>query len=501
MKKIKLNIFPALIILCIMLTGACNNEELCDEADIIYSFKVYKMEGTNRIYYDAEIGDDRSITIKLSPHVNAAEVLDSVFAVFYVSKGASVSPDPGLPQNFAQPGGVQYTITSENGKRQTVYTVTNGLSDPIPYGEGFGYTETGKSKFFPELGYPGVVGGNNWTTPSIEYGDLLVYHAYCGDYIILISRIYIDANPASPHCVKVVDKTTLEPAGNFNLGSISIASLKMITSDYKGRCVGAVTNSDETEFFYWTTPAAAPISVGKINVNMAPAPSDAQGLNNFQVAGDITGNAWITARAPSSARGEHYRIKVTGGRLASDYSTVETGYPSSDCSWFQMISPLDDSDNPAFVVGDTEGTGNSANSNKCYIISPAGATIWVMPGLWNNTLGSTADVFPWWVGTGMSTARSGGRAPVVSALPINGKTYITVMSGTSFYFAAAVLNADLQALANNNRILDITYGSISRGWSWGSWVDWYYDEDRKEAWLAVWFGRVGLFTFKLTCYI
>ena len=487
--------------LSVVMLCACNNDKLCDEAEIIYSFKVYRMEGTNRMYYDAEIGDEHTIIIKLPPHINAEEVLSAAYPLFYVSKGATVSPDPSLPQNFTQAGGVKYTITSENGKKTAEYTVTNGIADPIPFGEGFGYCEKGISKTFPELGYPGIVGGLDWTLPSIEYGDMLVYHAYCGDYIVLISRVYVDADPASPHCVKVVDKTTLEPAGALNLGSINIANLKMLTSDYKGRCVGAVSNSSETEFFYWTTPTAAPVSVGKININMAPAPSDAPGLNNFQVAGDITGNAWITARAPSSANGEHYRVKVTNGQLASTHSIVETGYPSSDCSWFQMISPLDDSDDPSFVVGDTEGTANTADSNKCYIISPAGATTWIMPRLWNNTLGSTADVFPWWVGTGMSTARTGGRSPVVSALPINGKTYVTVMSGTSFYFGAAVLNDDLQALANNNKLLDITYGSVSRGWSYGSWVDWYYDEDTKEAWMSVWFGRVGLFTFKLTSYI
>jgi hypothetical protein len=514
-----------LVLLCVILLGACKNDDLCGDAEILYSFKVYKKEETNRIYYDGEIGADKNITIKLAPHIDAEEVLGEVYPVFYLSKGATVSPDASEPQNFAQTGGVQYTVTSENGKTKTVYTVMNGLADPIPQGEGFGYTETGRSKIFTELGYPGVLGGNNWTTPSIEYGDLLVYHAYCGDYIVLISRMYIDLkvgdynNPAASdypqfpdyldaafiasrkvHSVKVVDKTTLADAGTLNLGTISLPNLKMIASDYKGKMVAAVASGGETEFFYWTTPTAPPVSVGKINVNMAPAPANAEGLNNFQVAGDITGNAWITSRAPSSARGEHYRVKVTDGRLATTHTIVTTGYPSSDCSWFQMISPLDDSDNPSYVIGDTEGTGNTANSNKCYIMTPTGTTTWVMPGLWQNTLGSTANVFPWWVGTGMSTARSGGRSPVVSALPINGKTYIVVTSGTGFYHAAAVLNDDLQTLANNDKTLDITYGSISRGWSYGAWVDWYYDDDQKEACLAVWFGRVGLFTFKLTCF-
>lgn len=499
-----MKLWSGFFVICVALMASCNNEKLCDEADIILSFKVYRLNGTNRVYYDGVIGDDHTVTIKLSPQVNAEDVLNNVYPVFYLSKGATVTPDASLPQNFAQAGGVQYTVTSENGKRKNVYTVTNGRADPIPYGEGFGFTEKGQSKTFPELGYPGVVGGENWTLPSIQYGDLLVYHAYCGDQIVLISREYIDTDPTSPHCVKVINKTTLEPSGNLNLGGITLANMKMITSDYKGHCVAAVTSGSETEFFYWTTPSAAPVSVGKIGINMAPAPANAQGCNNFQVAGDITGNAWITARAPSTARGEHYRVKVTGGRLAVNYSIVESGHSSSDNSWFQMISPLDDSDNPSYVVGDTEGPTASTvpiNTNKCYINSSIGAQVFIMPELWSTTLGLSAGVGSWYVGTGMATNRQGGRSPVVSALPINGKTYITVALGSNFYHAAAVLNDNLQTLANNNRILDITSATISRGWSYGAWVDWYYDDELKEAYLAVWFGRVGLQTFKLTCFL
>jgi hypothetical protein len=231
--------------------------------------------------------------------------------------------------------------------------------------------------------------------------------------------------------------------------------------------------------------------MGTIGVNMASMSELADHTSNFQVAGDITGNAWITAAAPHSPTGDHYRIKVTGGQLASDYSTISTGYSSSDCSWFQMISPLSDSDTPNFVVGDVEGTANAANSIKCYINSYAGSTLAVMPGLWENTLQS------WWVGTGFALSRGGGHAPVVSGMVVNGKSYVVVTSGSGFWHAAAVLESDLVTLAHEN--LNIAY-NITRAWSFGAWVDWYWDEDESAAYLAVWFGRVGLYTYKLTCF-
>jgi hypothetical protein len=210
------------------------------------------------------------------------------------------------------------------------------------------------------------------------------------------------------------------------------------------------------------------------------------------VAGDISGNAWITALAPRGQLGEHYRVQVASGQLASTYSTVSTGYSSSDCSGFQMISPLDASDNPQFVVGDAEGTAGSANSIHAYINSAAGSTINVMPAYWQSTLQ------PWFVGTGFATQRTGGRSPFVSALPVNGKTYIVVTSGTGFYFAAAVVSSNLQSLAHEN--LNLADGPIARGYSYGEWCNWYWNADKKEAYLAIWFGRLGLYTYKLTCY-
>lgn len=486
MKKIIIKINPLFITVLIfsIFFSACNDENLNNEAAIINSFSV---KGKDNSFFRAVINDDNTVTIKVSPYLDASVVLDSAFAIFYLTKGATVSPDPTIPQNFAQEGGVKYTVTSEDKQNKRDYIVSWGISDQLPNGEGFSYAEIGTKKDFTQLGYPGEVNNFGFADSKL-YGDLLMYPAYCGEYIVLLSRAYINADPTSQYGIKVVNKNTLNDAGTLNLGSISPANLKLITSDYKGNLVGVVSTNNETEIFYWTTPTDAPKSIGKMSINLA---STTDGSANFQVAGDITGNAWISAMAPRGSKGEHYRIKVTNAQLASNYSMIETGYASDDCSGFQMISPLDDSDQPRYVVGDTEGTANAANSIHCYINSFAGSTVSVMPGLWQNTLQS------WWVGTGFSTARVGGRSPVVSALPINGKTYVVVTSGTAWWHAAAVLSSDLQTLAHQN--LNIAE-SVNRGWSYGSWADWYWSDEDNEAYLLVWLGRLGLYTYKLTCF-
>lgn len=190
MKNIASNIIWSAVMGCCLLLGSCEeslSEKLGKEADILISFKV---TGTSGTVFNSSIEQD-DIKIKVSPYLDAAEELKAATPKFYLSKGATVSPDPDEPQNFAQEGGVKYTVTSEDGSNTHVYTVTWTISDKLPYGSGFSYAEIGAKKSFAELGYPGTVG--NFNLPSLQFGDLQMYHAYCGDYIVLLSRGYIAA--------------------------------------------------------------------------------------------------------------------------------------------------------------------------------------------------------------------------------------------------------------------------------------------------------------------
>jgi hypothetical protein len=128
----------------------------------------------------------------------------------------------------------------------------------------------------------------------------MMCHGYCGDYIVLVSLAYIAAGSDIEVLYPGISiRRRWQNAGTLNVGSINISNIKMVTSDYKGHFVAAVVNGNSTEFFYWKKPSDAPTSVGTIGVNMAPA-SDSS--NNFQVAGDITGSAWITALAYRDGR-------------------------------------------------------------------------------------------------------------------------------------------------------------------------------------------------------
>jgi hypothetical protein len=489
MKKILSKTAAAYCLCLLLLCTACKEDKLSSEAEILYDFKVTNEAGR---VYNGIIENDNTITIQIAPYLDVAAELAAAKASFYISRGATVAPDPSIPQNFAQPDGMKYTVTAEDGSTRREYTVTVAAAENLPYGAGFSYAQIGVQKNFDILGYPGQ--HNNFNLPDgKQYGDLYIYHAYCGDYIVLLSRRYVlEDGVSSPHAIKVVDKNTLNNAGiSLNLGSINLDNLKMITSDYKGRCVGAVVTGSSTEFFYWTTPTAAPVSAGSVAVNVAPFNTTGDPSSNFQVAGDITGNGWITALAAHTGDGQHYLIKVTGGQLSTP-ETIRTGYRGDNATWFQMISPLDDSHEPSFVIGDAETPVAGVNSLRCYINSYDGTPIATMPELWNSILQG------WGAGTGYTLSRQGSRRPVVSGMVINGKSYVLVTSGTLWYHSAAVLETDLATLTHLN--LNIVSSSISAQWCYGSWADWYWDEEENAAYIAIWFGRIGLYTYKLTCF-
>ena len=153
MKKNNLTIIVASLFSFVFLLCSCASESMSDrlakEANILYSFKV---KGTSGTVFNSSIGEN-DIVIKVSPYLDAKAELKDVRATFYLSKGATVSPDPTTPQDFSQSDGVAYTVTSEDQSTKHQYKVTYGVSDKLPFGSGFSYAEVGAKKTFAELGY------------------------------------------------------------------------------------------------------------------------------------------------------------------------------------------------------------------------------------------------------------------------------------------------------------------------------------------------------------
>jgi len=452
-----------------------------------------KVTGKSGIVWKSRM-EDNTIYIQVSPTVDPVEELDGVVAKFFISKGATVTPDPSIPQNFAQEGGVQYTVTSEDGKTSRTYTVTHGLTDITEFGNGFTRGIQQNFKFFDELGYPGdhtKIGG---FADSRLYGDLNGYVAFCGhDNIVLLAHQYSNPQFGDPSLnvvdesmsLKVFKASDFSQAGNLNIGSLNISNIRAITSDWNGVLVAVVNNGGSADLYYWTSPTDSPKQLGHVNENICAA---VDGSSYVQVAGDIFSQANITCNGNRNKTGDHYMIHLENGQIAST-ELIQSGYPSDDSNGFQMISPLKGEPKSSYVMGDVEGNGN--NTLKVYANTYSGKTKVIMPNVLQN------DWQQWWVGTGSNLARTGGRRPYVSAMYINGKYYSVVMLGTGWWWHNDIVEID----DLHTRVTGTSMAfSVNCAWSFGGSSDWYWDPELKEAYWVGYTDRYGMFSFRLTCY-
>lgn len=451
-----------------------------------------KVTGKSGIVWKSRM-EGNTIYIQVSPNVDPAEELNGVVAKFYISKGSTVDPDPAIPQNFAQEGGVQYTVTSEDGKKSVTYTVTHGLTDLLEYGKGFSLGLPQNLKQFTELGYPGEVGNYNFAD-SRQYGDLNGYVAYCGhNHIVLMAGQYSNPQMSDPAMAvpneqlafKVFNASDLSQAGNLNIGSLGIKEIKAITSDWNGVLVALVNTGGKGSLYYWNSYSDSPKLLGQVDANLGMA---TDGSNYIQVAGDIFGQANITTGAQRGAKGDHYMIHIENGSIAGS-QIIQTGYASDDGAGYQMISPLKPDLNSSYLMGDTEGSGN--NSLRVYANTYKGSTKVIMPSVLQN------DWQSWWVGTGAQLSRTGARRPYVSAMCINGKYYALLMLGTGWWWHTDI--ADIDDL--HTRVTGTTVAfSCNCAWSFGGSCDWYWDPELSEAYYVGYTDRYGMFTVRMTCY-
>lgn len=456
-----------------------------------------KVIGRSGVVWKSRMSND-TIYIQVSPTVNPEEELDNVVAKFYISKGATVMPDPEIPQNFAKKGGVKYTVTSEDGKTTHSYIVTHGLTDIIEFGKGFTRGMTTTPIFFTDLGYPGEQGNYDFTDSRL-YGDLNGYVAFCGhDHVVLMAGQYSNpkfdnpdlAVPDASLAFKVFNVSDFSTAGSLNLGSIPMASIRCITSDVNGVFVAGVNNGSNADIYYWDSFGAQPKLLAHFDDNLFMAPD---GSNYIQVTGDIFGACNICTNATRGPEGNHYMIHLENGQV-TDNVIVSTGYSSGDgCGW-QMISALKPDLHSSYLMGDTDPTIKFDNGNNTIRVMAntfSGTTKVHMP----NVLQSNWE--SWWVGNGNMLLRTGARRPYVSAMYINGKYYASITNGTNWWWHNDI--ADIDDL--DTRVVGTSVSfSVNAGWSFGGSTDWYWDPEINEGFLVGYADRYGAYVTRLTCY-
>ena len=531
---------------------ACNDnisDDLRAEAKIEpYSFTV---QGTGLgdpekpapVFRTTFSDDGHTIYIRVPENTDVKAELNGAVPTFYLSMGATVSPKMTEPQDFSDlDNPVVYAVTSGDGKTVDYFKVTYMLIPPtcVPYGEGFTAGSLQAYKTYTELGFPGEYG--SWTNEERvvrERGDILGSPAFCGmNHIVVFSARYAwggsEADPANAkdaasglpidsrpeHAFKVFDVNTLENAGPLNLGSINPYEVIHVTSDWCGNMVAAVGHkaSGKTDFYYWTSPDAAPVHVGTADVSVEIGNHFADAGSYINVAGDITGVAVIAAAAPRDDLGSHYKFNTAGGRLLPGHTVIQTGHSANDNSWFQMISFFGTKDSDPYLVGDCEANGNEDNGQICVYLNNANGTNRGTMDYHNLAVNGWKhdDGEVWWSRSGQWLKRGGGRRPTVHAMVLNGKPYSYFTTGSAWRSRGVLMTQELddgieieggekypfphwgmgKLSAAKSPSGD---GGIYLGHSFGCMADWCFDDVEQYGYVAHWTDRFGLVVFKITC--
>ncbi len=482
---------------------SCNDDDIFVEAGkeaIILDGETscLRIVGNSGVTWKSDM-EGNVITVKINPELDPVEELSDVTAKFFISKGATVTPDPSIPQNFYVDGGIQYTVTSEDGKASNTYTVTYSPTAVPEYGNGFTRGTQVAYKTFPELGYPGTKGLFDGVTDSRLYGDLNGYVAYCGpDHIVLLARQYSDPHfdnaalniqDASLAC-RVFNAEDLSFVGNLNLGSIDMKNIRAITSDMSGVLVAAVNTGSSCDLYTWSAYNATPSLLGTVEGTLCSA---VDGSNYLSVMGSFAEEANITGNAFRDPDGKHYMIHVENGQI-NDTQIITTGVPASDGNGFQMMSPILPTLNSSYILGDTDPTIKDSNGNNSIRITAntyGGKTKVIMPNVLQNMWQQ------WWVGAGSMLLRTGARRPYVNDMLINGKHYALISNGTNWWWHFDIAELDDMS----TRVTGTTWAdSVNAGWSFGSCADWYWDAERGEGHVIYYAERIGMCVYRLTCF-
>lgn len=481
--------------------------------------------------FKCRLGDDGDIHkfyIRISPFVDAKDYLANATPSFCLSMGAKVEPPMTEPQDFSDPDNpVVYTVTSGDGKHVEKYYVSWSESDLKAYGEGIGGADHIYATYV-ELGFPGTYG--KWSQDDnlkTDYGDLMGFPAFCGPgHLVIFSRRFawgdtgaagakyeMKANPS--HAFKVFDVTNLRQSGTLNLGPVKPEQVVAITSDAVGHMVAAVGRraTGKTDFYYWTAPDQAPIHMGTAPVAVDISNNETDAGSYINVTGDVTVSAVISASAPRTNKGQHYKFRSFRGKLDSQYEVIETGHSALDQNQFQMISYFSTDENSPYLVGDSEPNGAEVSGQvRIYLNNPDGSnrsTCDYHATWFNGALHDDGEA--WWSRSGRWLNRTGGRRPTVHAMVLNGKQYSYFTTGYDWRNRAIICNLELTegslefpswgfGLCTKSKHPEKKDGGMWIGDSMGMMADWYFNDDDKEGYIAVWSDRWGIDIFHLTCF-
>lgn len=490
------------------------------------AFYVVSAADKSRVYKAVLSEDGTLFSIRLPQNVDPAEELVGATPKFFLAMGATCEPALSEPQDFTDPENpVVYTVTSHDGAAKRSYTVDYIVVEPttVDFGEAFSTADVVAAKNIRNLGWTNNYyyswDANAYELPpnqpvDINLGDIMGSPAFCGhDNIVVFARAYaLSGQPDK--AFKVFDPQTLEAKGALNLGSIDPAQVVAVASDWHGNMIAAVGRkvTGKSDLYIWTSPEDEPLLIGSTHVSVEIEENNDNAASYINVAGDLTRNAVIAFGGPRDADGTHYKYKVFGGQLNSDYKVIKTGCSSEDQYKFQMISYFGIKDSDPYLVGDCYITQKTPDKMEdevgIYLNGPDGdrrAYADYYNTAYNGWVHDNGDA--WWQRTGQTMKREGARRPTVHAMYINGRYYAFWTTGSIYTMRTLITDRNLSEYYTDYGCFwgfGKTTAAMGCVNSWqrdgyGPMADWYFDDESQHGYIALWIERVGLVMFEISC--
>ncbi|MBP5488632.1 MAG: DUF5018 domain-containing protein [Bacteroidales bacterium] len=281
--------------------------------------------------------DQTDKTIELSYLPLQFEALKTATAEVTISEKATISPDPAEPHDYTSEGGVEYTVTAEDGTTNNVYTVYAAPADIR------NTTEMKWSKTYDQMGLA-ASRSNMCGVGFVDRG-----HFATSDF-----NVY-DLNGTK---VGTLNTTGIPGFDHYNgqLGAMSndVNGILVAFAEYTSP---DATNGDGvlTETWAWLD-----------GYDKAPTliygPFDYP-CNYMSVSGDVKGDFILTFRTGAQAGPQmHHVIVFKNGQYfngeggsAGTWNAVYIPHPGNDGCWGQLLSFFSGDPNDGFICWDSMG--------------------------------------------------------------------------------------------------------------------------------------------------
>lgn len=294
--------------------------------------------------------DPTAKTIELSYMPNEFEALKSATAEVKISDKATISPDPTVATDYTVEGGVQYTVTAEDGVTTSVYTVSVAAAE---------FKESANkiwSKTYGDLG----LAATTTNQCGVAFCDL--EHFATSD----LGVYDLDGNK-----VGAVDVT--------GIGLASGQQFRCMTNDDNGVLVAMTLHKetvgenevDLTRFWAWLEgySAAPTLIYGPGELGAEPG--------YMSVAGDVKGDFILSFRTNAGSPQMHHVLVFKGGKYFEGENSAATWagpmiqHPGNDGCWGQMLSFFTNNTEDGFVCWDSVDSaemGDTGNASSAFYV-------------------------------------------------------------------------------------------------------------------------------------